>query len=180
TAPANASPRAPASTASRPRAPPGRNCLDAAPYSGRSVPAPGARARRCLCAAWESSRLPFRQAAATLRPPLRAGPRTAPRSARSASFLQLVLELLEYVLAQLGRGAHHRRKLPEHLPRPARVDDGARVPRDALRQARVERAAPVAPDEVDVLGGIAARAHRPQHLVEVGGIDVVVHHDHEA
>ena len=45
---------------------------------------------------------------------------------------------------------------------------------------RVEHRAPAAAQDLDALARIEARAHRPDHLVHVGGIDVVVDHDDEA
>src|SRR4029079_9501963 len=45
---------------------------------------------------------------------------------------------------------------------------------------RVERRRPAATQDLHALARIAARAHRPDHLVHIGGIDVVVHHHDEA
>ncbi len=42
---------------------------------------------------------------------------------------------------------------------------------------RIERRTPAAMDDVDLVARIAARAHRPHHVIEVGRVDVVVHHD---
>ena len=42
---------------------------------------------------------------------------------------------------------------------------------------RIERRAPAAVDDVDLIARVAARAHRPDHVVEVGRVDVVVDHD---
>src|SRR5437016_8197350 len=96
------------------------------------------------------------------------------------SLLQLILEFLPHLAAQLVRGLYHRREILEHLEGPAGVDDRARVPGDALRQTRIERPAPGAAQDVDVLGRVAARAHRPEDLVEVRRVDVVVDDHHEA
>src|SRR5204863_1579923 len=85
-----------------------------------------------------------------------------------------------HALAQFGGGLHHRRKVLKHVVRPAGIDQAARIPRRAFRQPRIERAAPGAAYDVDVLGRIAARAHRPDHFLEVGRIDIVVHHHDKA
>ena len=46
------------------------------------------------------------------------------------------------------------------------------------RDARIERRRPGVAHDVDLLGRLAARGDRPHHVVEVGGIDVLVdHHD---
>src|SRR5437879_4615997 len=68
------------------------------------------------------------------------------------SLLQLILEFLPHLAAQLVRGLYHRREILEHLEGPAGVDDRARVPGDAIRQTRIERPAPGAAQDVDVLG----------------------------
>src|SRR5438034_7912721 len=99
---------------------------------------------------------------------------------RSCFALQLGEEFLLNPGAQLRGGFHYRREFAEHLERAAGIDQPARVPGHALRQARVERAAPVLADEVDVLGRIAARAHRPHHFIQIGRVDVLVHHHDEA
>jgi len=42
---------------------------------------------------------------------------------------------------------------------------------------RIERRTPAPVNDVDLIAWIAARAHRPNHVVEVGRIDVIVDHD---
>src|SRR5262249_6918573 len=42
---------------------------------------------------------------------------------------------------------------------------------------RVESRAPTAVDDVDLLARVAACAHRPDHIIDVGRVDIVVHHD---
>src|SRR5262249_51186294 len=39
--------------------------------------------------------------------------------------------------------------------------------------------APAAAQDFDAFARVEARAHRPHHLVHVGGIDVVIDHDHD-
>src|SRR4026209_1736555 len=64
------------------------------------------------------------------------------------------------------------------LIRSRRVDDGAGAEAFFIfRNHRVKRAAPGAPDKVGVVGWIRTRAHRPHHVVDVVGVDVVVDDD---
>src|SRR5690349_3635831 len=79
--------------------------------------------------------------------------------------LELAAEFLRHLLAQLGGRLNDRREILEHFVRPAGVDQPARIPGRAFRQPRVERSAPGAADDVDVLGRIAARAHRPDYFL---------------
>src|SRR5260221_988042 len=68
-------------------------------------------------------------------------------------------------------------------PRPwlAGVDDDAGVARVLVAVGHgIERGAPASPQHLDVLARIEPRAHRPDHLVHVGRIDVVVDHNHPA
>src|SRR6266404_7587725 len=103
------------------------------------------------------------------------------RPPRSTLFPYTTLfRFLPHLAAQLVGRLYHRRKVLEHFERPAGVDDGARVPGHAFGKTRIERPAPGAAQDVDVLGRVAARAHRPQHLVEVRRVDVVVDDHHEA
>src|SRR5262249_61011884 len=82
---------------------------------------------------------------------------------------------LDAIVERLARARHDRERLlpPEW---DAGVDDHARVATVgvAVVAHRVERRAPAAVDDVDLLARIAARAHRPDHVVEVGRIDVLV------
>src|SRR5215470_7144288 len=48
------------------------------------------------------------------------------------------------------------------------------------RDARIERGTPGIADDVGLLGRLAARRYRPHNVGEVGRVDVVVHHHHEA
>src|SRR5262249_31164322 len=63
--------------------------------------------------------------------------------------------------------------------RDAGVDDHARIAPVGLGVVahRVERRAPSAVDDIDLIARIAARAHGPDHVAEVGRVDVVVHDD---
>src|SRR5206468_580311 len=67
------------------------------------------------------------------------------------------------------------------LERPRRVDDRAGAEALPVRvDAWVERAAPRARDDVDRLGGLAARADRPHDEFQVHRVDVVVDDDRVA
>src|SRR5581483_6937472 len=62
--------------------------------------------------------------------------------------------------------------------RAARVDDRARVEALLARMDdRIERTAPAAPDDLDVLHRVRAARHRPHDIVVVAGIYVLVHDD---
>src|SRR5688500_18377637 len=89
-------------------------------------------------------------------------------------------ELLADALVELAARARHLRELVAAYPRLASVDDDARVePALFLRVARgIERGAPLAAQDLQVLARIDARAQRPHHVVHVGGIDVAVDHDY--
>src|SRR5207237_9629037 len=64
------------------------------------------------------------------------------------------------------------------LPRPRRVDDRERAEALLVRvDARIERAAPRARDDVDRFRRLAAGAHRPEDLLEIHNVDVVVDDD---
>src|SRR5712692_232737 len=93
-----------------------------------------------------------------------------------------VAVFLDDLAAQITGGAAHLRVLVFPGDGAHGVEDGAAVGvvlRVALvgRHARVERRAPAAVDELDVARGIDARLHGPQHLLEVAGVDVLVHDD---
>src|SRR5215831_20465940 len=65
-------------------------------------------------------------------------------------------------------------------PRLAGIDDDARVARIVAAIGHgVEHRAPAAAQDFDAFARVEARAHRPHHLVHVGGIDVVIDHDHD-
>src|SRR5205814_8433890 len=94
-------------------------------------------------------------------------------SRRAEELSELRLELR----AQLGADVDDLRESARELllVRDARVDQDAvvEIPREvqriALRRPRFL-------DQVDVARGIEARAHRPQHLVEVARVYVLVDH----
>src|SRR5256886_14047416 len=77
------------------------------------------------------------------------------------------------------------RKLLEPRERPTGFDDQLRMRGDAARlvgrgNAGVEPGTPGVADNVDLLRRLAAGGDRPHDVVEIGGIDVVVHDDDEA
>src|SRR3954447_14116279 len=72
-------------------------------------------------------------------------------SLEGSAVLQQVSPLRGDLRVQLGARAHGRREVGHRLERLARHDDGARVEVRGLRLARVERSAPRAADDVDVL-----------------------------
>ena len=84
------------------------------------------------------------------------------------------------LLPQLRACACDHGKIRKPLERPTGIDDGARIGRACFVEQRIERPAPGAAHKLDVVCGIAARAHRPHHVEQVGGIDIVVDHDDEA
>src|SRR5262245_50436471 len=83
------------------------------------------------------------------------------------------------LLPQLGARARDHGKIREALEWPAGIDDGARIGRACLVEHGIERSAPGAAHEFDVVGRVAARAHRPHHVEQVGRIDILVDHDDE-
>src|SRR5262245_4912360 len=89
---------------------------------------------------------------------------------------EFVLDLLP----QLGARARDHGKIRKALEWPAGIDDGARIGRACLVEHGIERSAPGAAHEFDVVGRVAARAHRPHHVEQVGRIDILVDHDDEA
>src|SRR3954468_8875016 len=100
-------------------------------------------------------------------------------SVLASSFRQLVAELGPHQILDFLAGAHHdweRIAAAEWL---ARVDEDAGIARIFFAVGhRVERRRPAAAQNLHALARIAARAHCPDHLVHVGGIDVVIdHHD---
>src|ERR1051325_2792946 len=89
----------------------------------------------------------------------------------------LLFRRIEHFLARLGDLG----EVLHPFVRTARVDDGARVEALLARvDDRIERAAPAAPDDLDVLHGVRAARHRPHDVVVVAGVDIFVHHDHVA
>src|SRR5262245_28371222 len=95
----------------------------------------------------------------------------------------LAEEIGEFVLdllPQLGARARHHGKIRKALEWPAGIDDGTRIGRACLVEHRIERSAPGATHEFDVVGRIAARAHRPHHVEQVGRTDILVDHDDKA
>lgn len=61
----------------------------------------------------------------------------------------------------------------------ARVDYDTRIALVVLRIVahRIERRAPAAMDNVDLIAWIATRAHGPNDVVYVGRVDVIIHDD---
>src|SRR5439155_5931032 len=118
--------------------------------------------------------------------------RRASRSGRTSDLAQLpvarmglipeqVAELLFRLLFHFRARCIHWRKVGAPLEGPGGVDDGPRaVALAILRDPRVERSAPCALDDVDRFDRIRARAHRPDDVVQVHHVDIVVHHDHIA
>ena len=80
---------------------------------------------------------------------------------------------------QQAAGAADLGKLFLPLVGPGGVDYRARAVADPIaRDARVERAAPRAAQDLDRLGRIGAAAERPQKFFGIGDVDVVVdYHD---
>src|SRR5437016_1886025 len=94
---------------------------------------------------------------------------------RSSASREEVRELLPQVGAQLGANVHYLGEGAGELL----VVGNAGVDQDAIVEVagQVERIALRGPrlvDDVDVGRRIEARAHRPQHLVEVARVDVLV------
>src|SRR5262249_56650672 len=79
----------------------------------------------------------------------------------------------------LARPRHGRNALPPR-PRFAGVDDHARIAGIVTAVSHgVERRTPAAAQGLDAFARIEAGAHRPYHLIHVGGIDVLIDHHHE-
>src|SRR5262245_28865858 len=85
---------------------------------------------------------------------------------------------LDAVVERLARAGDDREGLLA-AERDAGVDHDPRIATVgvAVVAHRVERRAPAAVDDVDLVARVAARAHGPDHVVEVGGIDVLVDDD---
>src|SRR6516165_2135475 len=76
--------------------------------------------------------------------------------------------------------ARHDRKGVAPRPRLTGIDDDACIARIVAAIGHgIEHRAPAAAQDFDAFARFEARAHRPYHLVHVGGIDVVVDHDHD-
>src|SRR3954453_17429077 len=105
------------------------------------------------------------------------------RPALSAeSALEQMAEPLLREPALLRAGRAHLRKLVAPVPGAAGVDDGAAVGEVAGRlalglDARIERGRQRIVDDVDRGGRIGARQHRPDQLLEVRHVDVLVGDD---
>src|SRR5581483_6372103 len=179
--------RFPAATASRPCARP-RSAARSQPTAATTIRSP--RAAGCT-----STTTPIASApTATLSSSSTAGRKSWPtawkRLPRLAEPLgsreaQQVPILLHDALPQLARAAAHLREAVLPQKRPHGVEDGSAVgviPRFALlrRHAWVQRGAPAAGDDFDVARRVHPRFHRPQHLLEVRGVDVLVHDHHVA
>src|SRR5581483_1174280 len=89
---------------------------------------------------------------------------------------QHLLPFLADFFLELGARLRDRRKILDPLERPARVDDRARV--EALLpglDARIERPAPAATENLNRLRRIGARRERPEDVESAGRIDVFIH-----
>src|SRR5215475_9190696 len=104
----------------------------------------------------------------------------ATRYSHASDLAEEVGEFFLDLARELRARARDPGKVLEPLERPAGVDDGARIGRARFVEERIERTAPGAAHEIDVNGGVAARARRPHHVEQVGRVDVVVDHDDEA
>src|SRR5207253_9195206 len=90
----------------------------------------------------------------------------------------LLTPLLGDLFSQIGAHLRDRWELVSPFPRTGRVDDEAGV--EALLtdgDDRVQRPAPRALDQVEVLLRLRARAHRPDDVVQVRDVDVLVNDD---
>jgi Bcr/CflA subfamily drug resistance transporter len=104
----------------------------------------------------------------------------APRRRRLESLGQILRPLRADALVQRLAGARDGRERLLAPERNAGVDDDARIAPvvGGVVAHRIERRRPAAADDVHALARIAARAHRPDHVVvHVGRVDVVVDHD---
>src|SRR5438132_7891105 len=94
--------------------------------------------------------------------------------------------LIQNLAPLLLRGTAHfrtrfrdRGKLAHPFIRPARIDDGARaVTLLTFRNDWIKRPAPTAPNCFNVDLRIRARRQRPQHIVRIGYVDVIIDYDH--
>src|SRR5579864_4926651 len=88
-------------------------------------------------------------------------------------FAPLCFHRATHFSARLG----DRRKFVDPLVGPAAIDYRARGVAlfVALADHRIQRAAPTAAYNFDILLGVGACAERPEYIIRVGGIDVVVH-----
>src|SRR6266851_2965709 len=107
----------------------------------------------------------------------------ARRKARSR--LEQMAEPLQRDAALFRRRQIHLRELVAPMPGPTGVDDrpavGVVADRLALGlDARIERSRPGIADDVDRARRIRAREERPDELLKIGHVDVVVDHDHIA
>src|SRR5437660_12839774 len=74
-----------------------------------------------------------------------------------------------------------RRKLAHPFIRPAGIDDSARaVSLLTFGNDGIQRAAPTAPNGFNVDLRLLTRRQRPEHIVRVGYVDVVINHDNVA
>src|SRR5262252_689549 len=77
-------------------------------------------------------------------------------------------EFLLDLLPQLRARPCDHGKIRKSLEWPTGIDDRARIGRARLVEQRIERPAPGAAHKLDVACGIAARAHRPHQVEQVG------------
>src|SRR2546426_2336394 len=89
--------------------------------------------------------------------------------------------LIGDLFAQLGAHLRNGRELVAPFPRAGRIDHKPRV--EALLPRRndgIQRPAPGSLDEVVVLLRLGPRAHRPDHVVEIRHVNVLIYHDDQA
>src|SRR5262249_8361769 len=72
----------------------------------------------------------------------------------------------------------YRRKILHPFIRTTSVDNSTRTQSFLpLRNNWIERTAPTSADNLDVLFGIRPRSERPQYVIGIGDLNVVVNHD---
>src|ERR1700694_5641965 len=101
---------------------------------------------------------------------------------RAETLFQPIPEPLPRQPRGLRRGSVDLGEFVAPVPRPAGVDDRPAVGEVALGlalrlDAWIERGAPGIVDDVDGGGGIGTRQHRPDQLLQVGYVDVVIGYD---
>src|SRR5215471_20078615 len=105
---------------------------------------------------------------------------TAANEAGASAPRQHVCPLGADARVELLARPRHARKAVAPRPRFAGVNDHARIARIVTAVSHgVERRTPAAAQGLDAFARIEARAHRPYHLIHVGGIDVLIDHHHE-
>src|SRR4029077_4679052 len=99
------------------------------------------------------------------------------RRCRGLKVRQLVRPLCPHARVELLAGARDGWKRPLSIEWNTSVDDDAGIALviDVVIAHRIERRAPAAMDDIDLNTRIAAGAHRPDDVVDVGRIDVLIH-----